>query len=425
MGIRSWRCSTRHVMAVVLFTAMVLVEQAVTCGAVSPTPPNPSDDEREAGQDRVDALADLVSQLTDQVAEADAALLVFQSELALKREETNKALIDLEVARAAAVAARTAADTARAEADAATARVAEARRRTDQFAAASFRQGSTLVSLSAFLSSRSPKDLLARLELLDAMGSTQRDALEHLRRAHAHAAGKDARAHQTLVLLDAAEQVKADAQEAADSAYRAALAAESEQAARSAALRGRESDLARELAEAQHAAIGPIEARNRHGERAIQRGSSHMSVAAESSSGGLIQDVINRAMAQRGVHYSWGGGDANGPTTGIRDASVADTYGDYRTMGFDCSGLMIYAFAAALGYSLPHYSGAQYDAGRRVPLENKRPGDMLFWGSSGRIHHVALYLGNEQMIEAPYSGSAVRVTAVRYAGIMPYVTRIL
>jgi cell wall-associated NlpC family hydrolase len=109
----------------------------------------------------------------------------------------------------------------------------------------------------------------------------------------------------------------------------------------------------------------------------------------------------------------------------MRDGGAGDEHGDYRQAGFDCSGLMVYAFAGAVGYSLPHYSGLQYYAGRQVPLAGKRPGDMLFWGSDGQIHHVALYIGDERMIEAPYSGSAVRVTPVRYSGIMPYATRLL
>ncbi|HET9254320.1 MAG TPA: NlpC/P60 family protein, partial [Pseudonocardiaceae bacterium] len=137
------------------------------------------------------------------------------------------------------------------------------------------------------------------------------------------------------------------------------------------------------------------------------------------------QSVINRAMAQLGVRYSWGGGDAAGPTIGVRDGGVADSYGDYHTVGFDCSGLMIYAFSRALGYSLPHYSGFQYNAGTKVPLAQKRPGDMLFWGTGGDVHHVALYIGGEQMIEAPFSGAAVRVTPVRYTEIMPYAVRLL
>ncbi|MER6878332.1 NlpC/P60 family protein, partial [Amycolatopsis sp. NPDC000673] len=118
-----------------------------------------------------------------------------------------------------------------------------------------------------------------------------------------------------------------------------------------------------------------------------------------------------------------GGGNGSGPTRGIRDGGVADQYGDYRKIGFDCSGLMIYAFAGVQG--LPHFSGYQYTSGRRVPLSQMRRGDMLFWGGSGGIHHVALYLGNGQMVEAPQSGSYVRVVSVRYGGIMPYATRLI
>ena len=137
------------------------------------------------------------------------------------------------------------------------------------------------------------------------------------------------------------------------------------------------------------------------------------------------QLVIDRAMTQLGISYAWSGGDAHGPTRGIRDGGAGDSFGDYQKTGFDCSGLMIYAFAPVIGYALPHHSGSLYTSGRRVPLSGKRPGDMLFWGSNGRIHHVALYIGNEQMIEAPRSGSAVRVTSVRHRGLMPYVTRLV
>ncbi len=85
---------------------------------------------------------------------------------------------------------------------------------------------------------------------------------------------------------------------------------------------------------------------------------------------------------------------------------------------------MIYAFAG-VGFRLPHYSGYQARAGRRVPLSQKAPGDMLFWATRGRIHHVALYIGGGRMIEAPHSGSRVRVTSVRYGGIVSYATRLL
>ena len=136
-----------------------------------------------------------------------------------------------------------------------------------------------------------------------------------------------------------------------------------------------------------------------------------------------MQTVINRALAQRGVIYAWGGGNHNGPTRGVRDGGVADSYGDYRKIGFDCSGLMMYAFAG-VGVYIPHYSGYQYNSGRKVPLSQMAPGDMIFWGPGGGTH-VALYLGGGMMVEAPHSGAVVRISPVRYGGIMPYVTRLL
>ncbi len=59
---------------------------------------------------------------------------------------------------------------------------------------------------------------------------------------------------------------------------------------------------------------------------------------------------------------------------------------------------MIYAFAG-IGISLPHYTGYQYTAGTQVPSSQMRRGDMIFWGP-GASQHVALYLGDGQMLEA-------------------------
>jgi len=59
-----------------------------------------------------------------------------------------------------------------------------------------------------------------------------------------------------------------------------------------------------------------------------------------------------------------------------------------------------------------------------VPSAQMLPGDMIFYGNSG-IHHVALYVGNGQMVEAPYSGSQVRLRAVYFADMLPYVTRLV
>ncbi|MEH3142160.1 MAG: NlpC/P60 family peptidoglycan endopeptidase RipA [Mycobacterium kyogaense] len=125
--------------------------------------------------------------------------------------------------------------------------------------------------------------------------------------------------------------------------------------------------------------------------------------------------VIKRGMSQMGVPYSWGGGNASGPSRGI-DSGAG-------TVGFDCSGLMLYMFAG-VGIKLDHYSGSQYNAGRKVPSSQMRRGDMIFYGPNAS-QHVAMYLGDGQMLEAPYTGSVVKISPVRTSGMTPYVTRMV
>ena len=99
------------------------------------------------------------------------------------------------------------------------------------------------------------------------------------------------------------------------------------------------------------------------------------------------QAAVAAALSQVGKPYQWG---AAGP----------DSY--------DCSGLTMWAWAQG-GVSLPHNSGMQYAATARVDQSDWQPGDLLFYGSP--IHHVAMYIGNGRMVEAPYSGSQVRVVS--------------
>ena len=136
-----------------------------------------------------------------------------------------------------------------------------------------------------------------------------------------------------------------------------------------------------------------------------------------------IEAVIARAKSQIGMPYAWGGGDANGPTKGIRDGGVADSFGDYNKVGFDCSGLTMYAFAGA-GISLPHFTGYQYQKGTQVPASEMQRGDLIFYGP-GASEHVAIYLGDGTMIEAPQSGSNVQISPVRWSGMTPNVVRLL
>ena len=94
--------------------------------------------------------------------------------------------------------------------------------------------------------------------------------------------------------------------------------------------------------------------------------------------------------------------------------------------GLDCSGLTMVSYAAA-GVDLTHSSRVQYGEGAQVPLDAVQPGDLVFWSSDGSqsgIYHVAIYLGDDTMIEAPTFGMTVRVTSMRYSGIMPYAVRL-
>jgi cell wall-associated NlpC family hydrolase len=125
------------------------------------------------------------------------------------------------------------------------------------------------------------------------------------------------------------------------------------------------------------------------------------------------QTVINRALSQQGVTYAWGGGDANGPTLGIRDGGIADAHGDYTKVGFDCSGLALYAYAG-IGVTVPHQTQAIWAAfphlTDRAALQ---PGDLLLYsddGTAGGIHHVGIYLGGDRMLEAPQSGDVVKIS---------------
>ena len=126
--------------------------------------------------------------------------------------------------------------------------------------------------------------------------------------------------------------------------------------------------------------------------------------AAPSRSGNASSTAINTAMSYIGTPYVWAGESAS---------------------GLDCSGLTMVSYAAA-GVYLTHSSRVQYGEGTQVPLDAAQPGDLVFWSSDGSqsgIYHVAIYLGDDTMIEAPTFGMTVRVTSMRYSGIMPYAVR--
>jgi cell wall-associated NlpC family hydrolase len=107
------------------------------------------------------------------------------------------------------------------------------------------------------------------------------------------------------------------------------------------------------------------------------------------------QAAIDFAEAQIGEPYRYG---AAGPSS------------------WDCSGLTMMSWKAG-GISLPHYSVAQYEQSTPITVGQLQPGDLLFWGNSNKsssIYHVALYVGDGQMIHAPRPGVPVQQVSMYY-----------
>lgn len=132
------------------------------------------------------------------------------------------------------------------------------------------------------------------------------------------------------------------------------------------------------------------------------------------------------AQVAAGVWYTWGGGhgDRPGPTYGQVDPTDPASEHDPERLGFDCSGLVRYAYAKAAGSDiLDGDASAQYytyrAAGRFTAAEGLAPllpGDLLAYGSSRDLHHIALYLGAGKMVEARQSGTKLMVSDVRLGG---------
>lgn len=123
--------------------------------------------------------------------------------------------------------------------------------------------------------------------------------------------------------------------------------------------------------------------------------------------------IARRALKWLNLPYSFGAGGPDGPSYGV--AVDHDSRNDGHVYGFDCSGLTMYALAPWL--RLDHDAAAQYtEAGSFHPaMDSLWPGDLIFWSSDGTIQgigHVAIYLGDGYVVQAPHSGDVIRVTPI-------------
>lgn len=430
---------------VVVPTAAVPTAAVLPAQPPPPPPPNPGDDELERSRQSVQDRAAEVGRLTARLAELDAQAEQLQMEVAGRNEEALAARDTADAAgREAETAAARAAD-ARAATEAAGRAVDDARTRIDAFVGDVYTHGLDLGPLGLLSRATDPQDLMDRARLTDALSEDQAAVLEQLQQARIAQANADSLARAAQEEVDRRRADAEQASAAADAAVDEAVAAADAQQTRLDAVHAERTDVQSRLDAAENADAGLRAQRQRYeawraeqarlqaeaDRRAREEAASRVAQESAPSAGpaprrtgtAAIETVIDRAMAQLGTIYAWGGGNTRGPTRGIRDGGVADAHGDFRKVGFDCSGLMQFAFAG-VGIYLPRYSGNQANAGRLVPISDMRRGDMLSWAEGGRTHHIAIYLGDGKMLEAPYSGATVRVTPVRYAGLNK-VTRLL
>ena len=424
--------------------------------SADPGPVYPSKSQVDKARAKVSSTAGQVAALDAKYAAASAQLSQVQDDASAAAEAYNGARLALDQATAEADAAAKRAAAAQAQADAAS---LEVRR----YASSVYQSGGNLGELDAYLSSTGPQDLVDRATAIEAVSDARSRALQKaaatsvvaqtMRAQAATARDQQAQAATSAQQARDAAQARADqataeasriqheqqamtvqlaslrktsvAMEkqrqdglAAAAAARAAAAAAAEQA-RLAAQRAQQARdaAARRAAQAAAQAAAREAARQKAAAEAAQKAAEQQASQPSRpsrptppapqpadppppppSSGG-VGAVIAYAQAQLGKPYGWG---AAGPSS------------------FDCSGLTMMAWRQA-GVYLSHYTGAQWAETSRVAISDLRPGDLVFYGSDGpSSHHMGLYVGNGQMIEAPHTGAVVRYASIYRSDLLPY-----
>jgi cell wall-associated NlpC family hydrolase len=428
-------------------TALGLFAAGPGASAHPKPPPNPSNGQISAAQQQKQALANQVGELSSEVARKKQELLQLQGQAELAEQKYALAVNKLQIAQHRLTVAKAAAERAQARVVAARRTVTTAHDNFVRYIQATYMSGGTEnTTAGSLLTATDPSTLLEQGSLEEYQSEHQIDAIGQYQRATVQQSNADAAARKAVQdQADATARAKsatADAARAKQDAEDAVTTAQAQRVQLEASVRSAEHSLdaarghlatlnhehTKYIAYKQHQAAlrrARIRARRAAARRARLRaehggnGSSNPGPSAPSGGSWTAakgEQAAHRALSQVGVPYAWAGGGVYGPSRGVCDPSNGAPNDCYVT-GYDCSGLAMYAW----GENWAHYAATQYvTAGHYHPSAGDlRPGDLIFWSFGGlwAIHHVAIYIGNGQIVEAPYSGGYVQVASLyEYGG---------
>ena len=402
-------------------------------------PVYPSEGQVSKAKAAVGDKAAQVAAVEAQLMTANARLTQVQTAASMANEKYNLARILLQERTDAMKSAGERASAAQKTADAASERLG-------QFAASTYMQGGNFGQLEAFLSSKGPQEVLDRAAGIQIVTDIRSRVLQEadassvvaavLRREAAQAQAQQLAAQQAAESARSAAQTQVDAEVAATASITALQSALIVQLATlrntSVVLERQRQDGLKVAAEARAAAAvrARAAAQGRSARKAAQRATAAAARrAAAAAEAERLRRVVVKTPSTPPPHVPspelQGPGPSSGGVSaviGFAEGQIGEPYqwGGAGPSSWDCSGLTQMAWAEA-GVTLSHFTGYQWEETRRVPLSDLLPGDLVFFGDSGPTsHHVGLYVGNDQMLEAPHTGEFVRYASIWRSDIVPF-----
>lgn len=129
-----------------------------------------------------------------------------------------------------------------------------------------------------------------------------------------------------------------------------------------------------------------------------------------------VEEKLNEAITMTELLYGQGVSDVRVDLVQYAKQFLGNPYvwgGTSLTKGADCSGFVLSIFKK-YGYNLPHSSVTQGNSGRKISMSELKPGDLIFYGKNGSINHVAIYIGNGQVIHASSPKTGIKISNYNY-----------